>query len=494
MPRGQVARRYSTPDAPYGGYVNAAVKAGQFAYKHKSAFQHLYETVKGSYTLPNKEIPMIKVPGSKQATSKAITAGHGLGLERRVAAKRTINKSARNRKRPKVTVSRQFRNKVTTALEKKQVHGKLLVQYYSNGMFAGVADNLQQCWDGFDSEAYSGSRGSPANAPPSPYSFTPEFFVHAASMLFNAKTRDNYARANMVINNAGNLSPETIKFTIRNSYTQYTIRNGQNRRVSVQIYLCKPKKASSYNFGYTMNGDASATANSTDFSTCSVLTTHVPMVNGSTQETRTWGTTAIADALPPPSIAWTQALTSEQLQGLNFDNTTQQEPSLNPMACAAFRKLFDVEKLDILLEPGQIYDFSIQGPSNFEFKMNKHFQQGIFRNAQTYMVCPLVVVNPDLVHSTEADPITDWIGRRRYDNGTGTRKPILLFERKDYVSITMPEQTGFQYAAADEFGSVQELQLRRNAWLMDTQFAWSAAPATELLSTVMQNAQTTETV
>lgn len=283
----------------------------------------------------------------------------------------------------------------------------------------------------------------------SPYSFSPEYFVHAASVLFNGKA-DIHSPAGTSLYSTNTLqSLQTLTFNVKTAQTTYDIKNVSGRTITMDIYLCAPRKPGFYNwqFSYTVIGAKQyATPRSDNIGKFDYFNTSPSIPNPGTASVATsWDTgNSAADnevtvATVPPLMSWFQCCASEFTDGKNLSNSSPFQLGLQPSQCSQWNKMWKWERTTVILEPAQSYCYKIAGPKDMMWKSTSHVKQKVFMNLQKYMRCPMIVLKTDLTRTDAALGVAT-----RLNDVT---KPVLAVERFDSCTLEVPEQAGFQYPA-----------------------------------------------
>jgi len=346
----------------------------------------------------------------------------------------------------KVKVSKDFKAKVSKVIESKKIHGH--VEITSVGILPRIEKNLQTV--GFASTAESYSGDYLYRSAYQMWAFAPEWFLSCASVLFNKKPyaanitstgtalmrwydqdqigaggaqgADNtegifYGQA-VVSNNA--------VFTVSNAWEKYLIRNNSQRTITMKIYLCAPKRQGALFEDRTL----SATGN----------------VGQS------------ADYINDPTTTWINGLGAEIGTGKNLAGITPSFMHANPTDCAQFAKEYKTEVTSIVLEPGQTFDYFIQGPKNFDISYGNLFKNGLHMFIQKCMRFPMFVYHSDLL-GTAAAPLNLGnnltVGSRAGMPNPGATGVGLIIERRRFCRVSCPEKAGMRIDQAISTGSIQ---------------------------------------
>lgn len=333
------------------------------------------------------------------------------------------------RKKHHVKVSKGFKKLVEEAMKKDEITGFKIDMFDAcEGTTVPFNQQAVDNWQWNGSTPYTGGT---AGAPAMGWAFSPEYYLDAASVLFNNKTPSANGYA---FDTAGTFgvgatatgfpatSPASnLQFTITNSYEDYLFKNITNRVVDMKVYLCAPRQASYLSVAPT---------------------------------TITGGAGAEADALINPKNTWGQALTDQVSLGINLAAANSSVLNMKPQYAKGFMKYFKLETHEVVLEPGETFHYRVQGPSDFEWKWENHVKNNIFTTIAKYSRYVMTVCKFSM------DVVGNGVGRGTHQFRFATAQPdtaanSIAIERKLYCSIRMPEQTGFRVPA----GGLPALQM-----------------------------------
>ena len=337
--------------------------------------------------------------------------------------KRKDTKRVKNRKPKSVVVSKQFKQKVNKALLPKQVSGRWEQISYSS---MRVSDFLtsQQCvyvpglgssGDSglfFDDDAY-GAVGNVAD------------YIHQLSVLWNGKTDDQSFRNVVTDGTIGrftvinpsfglnqqptnpSINPVDLKFTVRSHSESYRLRNNSKRTWTIDIYLCRPKKPTSEYPGMIQTTTVQPIP----------LTPESPLVGS-------------------PLQSWRIGIDMEyQLAHQAVNDITQFSLFQKPTSIPYFNTCWKTQLTTVILEPGQVYDYYIQGPTNLDIDTKKCWNSGFFRDLNKFSVIPMFVCRLDMV-----GPL---LGTSRYPTrGQQVGVGSILVERRYITKLSMPDIVG----------------------------------------------------
>jgi len=227
-----------------------------------------------------------------------------------------VNRRVTFKKPKKIVVSRKFREKVTKALLPASGVGRWReTDMQPIQKLSAAEGGLQKAFEvGNDGGAGIGLAY-----------FTPGEVLNAASVMFNDKvnTRNGKLNTSGGLPDFGSASfdPRIAKVEVLSSNVTVTFKNNQVRTIIMQLYECSPKSK-------------------TNFLTYS-----------------------------SPFIQWAQNLGNESSVGLPSGPINIAIPAASPQTlyqspldCKLLRANFNIEKHDIIMDPGQTYDHVMQGP------------------------------------------------------------------------------------------------------------------------------------
>lgn len=348
----------------------------------------------------------VKHEGRPKSKPKLKTTGdpaREAGATTRVAAskrKRTAVSKPKGGKHVKPT--KRFKELVVACNSAKDIHGRMH-EVYSGSLITN--GNLNQQGVGLSMTNFT------------QYDFTPELFLDAASVLFNNKVYSVTAKGLVNPANIG-YSTSTVTgadyassavLTVKNSYVTYLLRNNTGRTITVDILLCAPKMAG-------MSG------------------TNNIAINGAAAATQP---TSIGD----PLSYWRNCIFDDITDGRNVAAISNQQAAVEvlytrPSMTASFARVFKTETTTIVLEPGQTYEYSYQGPKGLEIDFSKLFQHQCFMDIQKYSRFPIFITRMDMIGSTGTN-----VAFGRLGEVTSSANGIFV-EKKVHYDIKMPEETG----------------------------------------------------
>lgn len=268
------------------------------------------------------------------------------------------------------------------------------------------------------------------------WEFTPDKIVSAASMLFNkapAKVGNIAPTAVLYNTTCGSIwgsnpnavtgypaIPEAV-ITVKNSWSKFLIKNNTRMTYNIDVYEVAPKLVG------TITNDAYN------------IPAGVTVANTST-------------ALDPPAI-WVKSCQEDYGQNVMIPytsgSTTLSAAAVGsatssvvpftlgdrPTVHQAWNKLFKAEKTNIIIEPGQITEYFLQGPQNLTIKPSDHIKGDIFQDIQKYSRYPMFITNTELGADT-----TGMVGR--VAEAVNTSGNTLLYEHQTYFDIKIPDMMG----------------------------------------------------
>jgi len=315
--------------------------------------------------------------------------GDNVNTIRTAGATGRVKKSVTFKKPKKIVVSRKFRAQVNKALLPNAAVGRFRETDMQAIQKLSSAQGGQQAAFEIGTEGGAGILWS---------YFSPGEVINAASVLFNEKvnTRNSKLTTTLGLPDFGTNSfdPRILKVEVISSNARICFKNNQTRTIIMQLYECSPKSRQNIiNFG-------------------------------------------------GPLTQWNNFLGNEasgaQPAIINLGNVTQNTLYESPMESKPFRHNWNIEKHDIIMEPGQTYDHYMVGPTGmYDFqKFWKSDSSGTadeFQNIQPSKTRFLFATyRNDLVNT----------GVNEYGRlGDVTSGGLLIETTKRFV-IKAPEQTG----------------------------------------------------
>lgn len=303
-------------------------------------------------------------------------------------------------KRPKrVKVNKSFKLKVNKAMQGKTYSGFFQhTTYYF--LAPPTAVNTQGVF--------------PANYENTTELFSPQQFLNAASVLWNGK-QFLAAGTPSNINDIGNFNPFETKIDVIKTWAVAQMRNNSKRTLYIKMYDCKAKSLQNSNFPLAQWNNALVEMNQTK-----------------------GASTAFSE---------------------NPRNTLSSTLHANPKSLIQFNKWWACEVTNIVLEPGQTYDYKITGPSNMTVDMSKYYNSG---NYQQISKCGRYVfgtIYTDLENNTIAGASgqAGRFGEAALDAGVD-------IEYNVYYSLSIPEKAGF--IGVGTAGAGTELGERHNSYVI----------------------------
>jgi len=350
---------------------------------------------------------------SRTSTSRTRSVSRGRGKKVRLES---INQGNSTRKKSvkkntkEVKVSPVFRKKVKQALESKALKGVHTNIGY--GYVSVPNSNQQEIHPG----TWQGSSDQGVH-------FTPFAVSNAAAELWRNKTPtiDPFAgtASDYNLNNA------VIK--VENSYVDITYANMSHRTAYFTIYECLYKSN-------RIGGEVPNAA--TYWRKC--------LVDDVTAGIAKAGNNAY-DGIVTPAVEMLHA---------------------TPGETSAFSKMFKYTTRKVILEPGQKLTHTVQGPKNTIYDFSKFYVNNIVTNyPANKAVSVFIVMHTDLVMNS----LTAGSGRYLMFPSFGTTGDnnghVVATEYKATFVLEVPEQTGFQNPATFVAGAVQDLNLKKRAFL-----------------------------
>ena len=354
---------------------------------------HLYQKLNSMAPIPRKR-KYSGVPVQRPAAKKHKSGmGKKFGLRRSAPKQLAINTQAAKVRGSAGNNKRRVKKVKVTAQFRKKVK-KALEPALIKGKYLENSYMTNRFPHTFDNKQQVGTLGD---------SFTPSQVLDAASVLWNEKLPTN----NKSSLNSQNFARNTVKINVINSYTTMHFKNNTRRTYTMKLYNCRSK---------------------------------------------------IRDQLEFPITSWADALAVEaQPQGSNVlgidVNTMYNDPRMVPN----WNQQWHADVTTVTLEPGQIYDYFVQGPKNKLYDFAKYVTNStpqLFTDRISDARSNFVVFYPDVVSTTIGTA-----GRYVDDNPADGDSDGLATEIKHYYQLSMPEQAGYLVGTAG--GGTQALNLRK---------------------------------
>lgn len=411
--------------SPRGRAIRTGTSSG-YTRKRKANQSTRPRNIPGSYKITTKRKRFSKEKQSNLA---------GYGAQTIQGSKKLVEKKKRV---PKVT--KVFKEKVHRALDPNNVHGTYVALncegYLKLGARPLTDNNKQFVWSGLGVLASA----LPGDDYPWPdcggWSFLADQYLRVASILWNGATATNSA-STWNLNSASNLSPNTTKFWIRDSYTQYELKNMSQRVVTLRVFELAAKSPMGYN---TQKAD----------------NRYWIMPSG----TGVLGLSALGDNLAGnhPAAAWANALGDDFQNFSAYQSIPAAQSALNvnvldlyPTQSKSLKSVYKCAMLkEYVMEPGEQVKFKVQGPNQVEYDYQKFWKNNAFMSIQKSSRGIFFTVKEDLVcasnrlaypaqnATTPIPAVTpNFIGTGRLIDTISTA--VIALERKDFYMLEMPE-------------------------------------------------------
>lgn len=233
--------------------------------------------------------------------------------------------------------------------------------------------------------------------------FAPIEYADAADVLFNGRTPvevPTFATVNWDNN-------YVRKDIIVNSSMQLEMKNMSQRTYTMKIYVAQPRQAPT-------------------------------------------------DAAPNDAVAdWASGLIVANVQGTNPVGNAQTTLYSAPTDAPQFNQFWKVQCETVVIQPGQSHTYKLQGPNDFVLDYTKMQMKNVAAPANWLLPYAkftrnvFVVGYCDLVTSTLA-------GSGRFPSG-GAGVGGVVFEKRMFYKLKVPESAGFTYPAAFPPGTTQQL-------------------------------------
>lgn len=311
---------------------------------------------------------------------------------------------AREGRKKKVRISKEFKNKVKAVLTYRGPSG--IIEQRCPRLFK-PSDNVQ-IWGYANPFQYDGVEG---------WAFSPIQVAQAYDILWN-KAGWTFPGSNLTSTSLQSLRPNTEIHVIEQSY-RINFKNNSARTLRVTLYDISPKSVQQNVFGPL------------DFIGNELARTATSGVPGSlTQESRE-----------------------------NPTNVQKETIGFKPKMISSFGKFFSCDETVIYLEPGKEYNHTVKGPNDMIYRFQKFYINGVFYNAQKFCKTTLVSVQTDLVTDDLARAVGHFTDMNNPGNPYGLAAEIM-----HYHKLKCPDQTGFQNPVNQNTGTIQPLTQRGYAF------------------------------
>lgn len=301
------------------------------------------------------------------------------------AASRIKGATTNHARAKEITVTKDFKDKVVKALADKTCSGSWDQISFDTIPISNIPLNGQAV-NGLGA-AFTGDYSN--------WAFDPEDILHAASVLWNNKSDSQGNRIwtnsqNLGIaesaGNGGNVGISdlklpgrskygmNVKITVKRCHEVYKMKNESQRTITLKIYLCEPRRVGVMgNQTYSMPLVDEAPATSTDLNN-----------------------------IGSPAQVWDSELRKQKASGMNMSNSIPSQLYNKPNLCPVFNKTYKTDETTVVLEPGQVYDYYINGPTNYTMNFSNFFQGAgtdaiLYNGVQKFMRYPLFTAYVDLV-------------------------------------------------------------------------------------------------
>lgn len=335
----------------------------------------------------------------------------------------------------KVKVSPDFRKKVLKAVSDKEPQGSATITFVG-GFFAPNNDwgwplrlSVKDQWVyglplGNSSTAYDNGLNIRSGE-----LFKSNILLHCASRLWNgaavaANQNDfSYGRLDNFCNPEGT-DKAALKLDILKSWAVIEMKNVTRTKLRLYMYVCAPKYMRRSTFTYQNQWQCLPAA---DWNDQLIVETNA----------RVDGNNTIA-----PQITST---------GINVSGVGASAYGLFPEQTASWRKLWNFEKFEIVLEPGQEHRHVVNGytgPVDF----SKYYRDSNFQNIVPQDRHVMFVMQTDLGVIRQGTPLASY-GARTSQIFTDVQAGCgIIFETKLHYKLQMPEPAGARMPATGILG------------------------------------------
>lgn len=212
--------------------------------------------------------------------------------------------------------------------------------------------------------------------------FSPLQILDAASILWNGKL----IVSNPAFGDTNMFAPTSTKVFCKDAWVDVKMRNNTQRSFTFIIYECAPKN----------------------------------------------------DETLDPYVTWNRSITSEFANGVIKGGMANGSLYNSPTQFKEFNQAFKVAKRKFVLQPGQIYEFKVQGPQNYTYDFAKYTEESVPKNAQKMCRYLMSVHYVDLVTGSTAGA-----GRMKASAAQDLLDDIIV-ETTQHYRLGMPAQTGWK--------------------------------------------------
>lgn len=329
------------------------------------------------------------------------------------------------KRKKSVKVSSSFRAKTNVVIAEKKVKG-IFITDQIEFMRVGLNGNVQD-WAAFPNNV--GSDPSHGQL------FGLTRVCHAASRCWNNKLANSIPIiTDLQMFGAGtdNTALSNYKFDVQKQWWEFHIKNNTHQTLNIKIHQCGHKKNGNYDDPLDVLNEGLVF----DFNEKNVISHIATSGTGNT----------VLD-----------------------DRTTLVKPEL----VSTFKGNYSTKTIVIILEPGQEYKFTVQGPAML-YDAKKFFSQTevgqslpIYNSKQKQDISLLWQVNTDMGGAWSESGDTRAYGQLPTPFITDADQAHGLIVRSQYhAKILMPEQVGFNKTPSTS-GTVQQLDLRKSVVVMD---------------------------
>jgi len=359
------------------------------------------------------------------------------------------SRSVKFKKPPSVRVNKVFKAKVQRSLEPKRTSA--FVEYRNTQYVRYEVDNEQSVYyAGFKTaEAIDGV--NQAGTSTMPWHFSPWRVLDSASICFNAKSSPDY-NTSLLTTNEFNVASSTLKIHVRKAWATYQFRNSTERPQYLSVYTVAPKSFDSTDDQFFF-------------------------------------------------AKWYESLQAEKTQKILLSSGTSfRQMDLKPNACIQMRRKYKMVETKITVEPGQCFDYVLQGPEDYTYTYSKYYDNSAYRDLQKMCRTVVVCAVQDLaINYNTNDVLADMKVARSGNPTLNTSSGAnvvggMCIEYREFYDITMPEQAGFTYPAVFAAGTQQALNHRKSVkyyhnWNTATTGAVDARVDPEVPSSININQQ-----
>lgn len=364
------------------------------------------------------------------AGARSSVASSSIGTSLRLPRVVKRESQPRIKQRKRVNVSKSFRAKTLETLAEKKVTG-IFVTDQVEFMRVGSVGNKQD-WGQYPNNGHSkiDAQGQ---------LFGSTRIMHAASRCWNLKAskQEPLIGDTQMFGSDGVTTLPQYKVDVRNQWWEFDLKNNTHKTLNIKIHQCGHKKNGNYDAPLVALNEGLVF----DFNNKTTISSTVASGGADVQLT---------------------------------DTTTLVKPEL----VSTFKKIYSTKTIEVILEPGQEYSFTVQGPRML-YDLNKFFSPNVvadtvpvYNEKQKNDISLMWQVNVDMGSGINVGGTATTFGQLKIPFPEATsvenaieRSHVLIIRSQYHCKLLMPEQTGFNKTGGT--GTTQLLGQRKAVRVMD---------------------------